>query len=128
MTRIRMYGGLPMVSLHLRHQGKTLVLEHALVDTGSAGTLLLIDHALTIGLGYLPQDILYRVPGIGGYETVFEKTIDSLAIDNLLAVDFLIQIGAMDYDFALDAIIGMDFLTRIGACIDLAKLSIEGGQ
>lgn len=126
MTRIRIYGGLPMATLHLCHQGKTLALENTLLDTGSAGTLLSVDHALTIDLGYLPQDILYRVPGIGGYETVFEKTIDSLAIDDMIVSNFSIQVGAMDYDFPLDAIIGMDFLIRIGARIDLAKLSIEG--
>ena len=38
--------------------------------------------------------------------------------------DFEIEVGAMDYGFAIEGIIGLDFLRQVGAVINLAKLEI----
>ena len=50
--------------------------------------------------------------GIGGSESVVEKKIDSIKLDDILATNFCIQIGTMDYGIELDAIIGLDFLVK----------------
>ena len=39
--------------------------------------------------------------------------------------DFDIEVGAMDYGFAIDGIIGTDFLLQVGAVIDLSRLEIH---
>ncbi len=54
--------------------------------------------------------------GIGGAKFVFLKRIDR---------NFAIEVGAMDYGFAIDGIIGTDFLLQVGAVIDLSRLEIR---
>jgi len=39
--------------------------------------------------------------------------------------NFAIEVGAMDYGFAIDGIIGTDFLLQVGAVIDLSRLEIR---
>ena len=95
-----------------------------LLDTGSAATLLNIEHALELGLDCLPTDPLHRICGVGGAEFVFAKRIDYIALGDMECNDFTIQIGDMDYGFSLDGIIGMDFLIKVGAQLDLANMQI----
>lgn len=66
-----------------------------------------------------PTDIINSVQGIGGSETVIEKKIDAIEIDNVLASDFCIQIGTMNYGIEIDAIIGLDLLTACETIMDL---------
>jgi hypothetical protein len=40
--------------------------------------------------------------------------------------DFEVEVGAMDYGFAIDGIVGMDWLTQVGAVIDLSRLEVFG--
>lgn len=127
MTPLSLTGErLPCACLHLRHGGRELLLERALIDTGSAGTVISVEHALVLGLECRVDDRLYRMTGVGGSEIVYGKCIDRLSIGDLALESFPLQIGAMDYSIALDAIIGMDFLAQVNARIDLAQLCIDG--
>ena len=47
-------------------------------------------------------------------------TLGELQVNN-----FAIEVGAMDYGFAIDGIIGTDFLLQVGAVIDLSHLEIH---
>ena len=124
MSDIRLQSGLPFVAISLSHHGKTIQLSKVLLDTGSAATLLNIEHALELGLDCLPTDPLRRICGLGGAEFVFEKRIAYIALGKMECMDFAIQIGDMDYGFPLDGIVGMDFLTQVGAQLDLANMKI----
>jgi predicted aspartyl protease len=117
--------GLPFACLCLRHGEQELLLERALIDTGSAGTVISVEYALVLGLECRVDDRLYRMSGVGGSEIVYGKCIDYLSIGDLALQNFPLQIGAMDYNIALDAIIGMDFLSQVNARIDLAHLCID---
>ena len=77
-----------------------------------------------MGLKLEPADVIHRIRGVGGAEFVFTKRVDRLAIGELEADDFEIEVGAMQYGFDINGIIGMDFLRRVGAIIDLARLEI----
>jgi hypothetical protein len=46
-------------------------------------------------------------------------------VGKLQVSDFDIEVGAMDYGFAIDGIIGTDFLLQVGAVIDLSRLEIH---
>ncbi len=81
--KIILRNGLPQVSAVLIHQERQLLLEHVLLDTGSAGTLVSTDKLLDIGVGYEAHDIVHRVRGVGGSEFVFGKRVDRLAVDQL---------------------------------------------
>ena len=48
-----------------------------------------------------------------------------ILVDSLQVNDFEVEVGAMDYGFAIDGIIGTDFLLQVGAVIDLPRLEIR---
>lgn len=123
--RIQVRDGLPYVTVTLRYRGQQLDLANVLVDTGSAGTLVAADQVLAVGLQYEAEDQVERIRGVGGAEFVFMKRVDRLTVGELQVSDFAIEVGAMDYGFALDGILGMDFLQQVGAVIDLSRLEIH---
>jgi hypothetical protein len=123
--KLRLEHGLLFADALLVYQSRTLNLANVLLDTGSAGTLFSVDHLVSLGLQYEPEDRVHRIRGVGGSEFVFIKRVDSLALLDLRLVDFEIEIGAMNYGFNIDGIIGMDFLVRVGAMIDLKTMELR---
>lgn len=121
---IRLQDGLPYVTASLLYHGQQLTLENVLLDTGSAGTIFATERVSTISLQYEPQDSIHRIRGVGGAEFVFTKRIDHLFLGELHAHDFEIEVGAMDYGFAIDGIIGTDFLVQVRAVIDLGRMQL----
>jgi len=119
--KIRMQNGLPYVQISLIHGSQHKTLDNVVLDTGSVGTILSADEVLEIGLQCQFQDVVHRIRGVGGAEFVFSKR---LSLGKFELKDFEIEVGTMDYGFAIDGIVGINFLHRVGACIDLAKLDI----
>ena len=117
--------GLPYTAAVLTHQGIQQRLQRVLIDTGSGGTVFSVDTLLSLGVRYEMDDVIHRIRGVGGAEFVFSKTIDQIAIDDLVLQRFDVEVGVMDYGVTLDGIIGMDFLLQVGAVIDLAQLRIS---
>ena len=122
---IQVRDGLPYVTVTLLYSGQQLDLGNVLLDTGSAGTLFAADQVLAVGLQYEADDTVQRIRGIGGAEFVFVKRVDRLSVGELQVSDFAIEVGAMDYGFAIDGIIETDFLLQVGAVIDLSRLEIH---
>ena len=122
---IQVRDGLPYDTVTLLYSGQQLDLANVLLDTGSAGTLFAADQVLAVGLQYEADDTVQRIRGIGGAEFVFVKCVDRLSVGELQVSDFAIEVGAMDYGFAIDGIIGTDFLLQVGAVIDLSRLEIR---
>ena len=125
MTRIAVWQGLPIVAADLRHEGRCTRLTRALVDTGSAGTVVHVKRPAEVGVVERPGDEVCRVHGVGGSEPVFARKVDALSLGELSVSEFEIDVGATKYSIELDAIIGFDFLTQVGAVIDLSKLEIR---
>ena len=111
--------GLPFTSAVV-HFGKTCQpIDQVLIDTGSAGSVFSVDVLLSIGITPEPSDLLRRISGVGGSEFVFTKQIPLLEVGSISLEKFNIEVGALDYGFAMNGIIGMDFLTKSGSIIDL---------
>ena len=125
MAGITFKDGLIYADATLSHRNKQIVIKHALLDTGSASTVISDKIAEKLGLKPEPTDNINLVQGIGGYETVIEKTIDSVSLDTSILSDFNIQVSAMDYGIELDAIIGLDMLVKCKVLLDLDKLTLE---
>jgi predicted aspartyl protease len=115
---------LPFTTITVIYQGTTMDIPQVLVDTGPAITLLASDIAATIGIVPLPQDILHTLRGVGGTEVVFTHCLDALQVGERSLTNFDIEVGGMDYGFAMHGILGMDFLTRAGAIINLREMTI----
>jgi predicted aspartyl protease len=106
------------------YQGITMDIQHVLVDTGSAATLLAADSVAAIGIVPLPQDALHTIRGVGGTEVVFTRRLDYLQVGECRLTGFEIEVGGMDYGFELHGILGMDFLMQAGAILDLPAMTI----
>jgi hypothetical protein len=117
--------GLLLTKLEIHHNNKILNLERVLLDTGSATTLLSAEKLLEIAVTYDLEDSLSTMRGIGGSETVFGKTLQEIRVEGQAVAGFKVQVGSMDYGFALDGILGLDFLMRVGALIDLHNLEMR---
>jgi len=122
--RLSLRDDLPFVSIGLSFEGRSIEVQDVLVDTGSASTLVAADAVAGIHLTPLPTDDLRIIRGVGGTEAVFSRIVDYLRVGERTVPHFEIEIGGMDYGFAINGILGMDFLTRTGAIINLATLDI----
>lgn len=127
MTALSIFSRLPFVSVTIQANNKSLTLDHVLVDTGSAGTLFKTIDLEKIDIFLSPEDRIVRLQGIGGSEFVVQKRVDAVQVGDLVVNAMLIQLGAVNYDFAIDGILGFDFLTRAGAVIDFTKMEIRKG-
>ncbi|MHB8800298.1 MAG: aspartyl protease family protein [Thermoanaerobaculia bacterium] len=124
--RIRLEDGLPFVEATIVVGGKEVELPIALLDTGSAGTLVNADRLLGAGVTAEPTDRIGSVRGIGGVEYVLRKRASEVRLGALSVRDVDVQVGALDYGFDVDAIIGADVLCGLAAVIDLGRLELAG--
>lgn len=124
--KIRLEDGLLFVSASILIGGKFVELPTALLDTGSAGTLVNADRLLEAGVTPEPADRIGSVRGIGGVEYVLRKHATEVRLGELSVRDVTVQVGALDYGFSVDAIVGADVLCGFGAVIDLGRLELLG--
>jgi predicted aspartyl protease len=122
---IKMRDGLAFINVTLIYQQKVLEIEDVLLDTGSASTIFSYTVLEAAGFELHPDDRLRQIQGVGGVEYVFARQIHRLIMDDFQAIDFEIEVGAMDYGFKINGIVGMDFLVKGGFLIDLVKLKIH---
>jgi hypothetical protein len=125
VTPLQLRDDLPFVSLTMAYLGTAVEVANVLVDTGSASTIIAADVVTPIGLAPLPDDELRIIRGVGGAEAVFSRVIDYLQVGERRLTSFEIEIGGMDYRFAINGILGMDFLMQAGALVDLHRKQIE---
>lgn len=98
VIQLRIDTSIPIISsVEVSVNGKSLVINNVLVDTGSAGTILSADLMLDIGIKPKIEDALIVILGVGGTEYAFSKIVDSMKVGHLEVRDFKIQVGAMDY-------------------------------
>jgi hypothetical protein len=116
---------LPFVTVTVVYRGQRIEIPDILVDTGSAGTILAVDQVSRIGLEPGPTDVLKLIQGVGGTEAVFTRRVDCAQVDEQRLTEFEIEVGGLDYGFAINGILGMDFLTQTRALIDLDKLQLH---
>lgn len=125
MVKLDLKYGLPFCKVMLVNKGKTISLDHILLDTGSGGTIFKMNKVDEIDITIEENDTIESISGVGGSEFVYKKNIDCLNIGNLEAEDFQIEVGVMDYGFEINGIIGMDLLKKIGAIINLDTMELN---
>lgn len=123
--QLTLLDGLVLTSVTVTYGDRGLTLADVIVDTGSASTMLAADAVQQIGIEPAPSDILYTIRGVGGVEVVFSRRVARLQVGPAEIEGFEIEVGGMDYGFAVDGILGMDFLLSAGAVIDLETLQLD---
>lgn len=123
MQLIRKYD-LPFTAVSITYRGSTIEIPQVLVDTGSTSTVISVDLVDSIGIFPLPEDRLSTIRGVGGSEVVFRRRVDRLQVGEKRLANFDLEVGGMDYGFAINGILGMDFLTEAKAIINLHTMSL----
>lgn len=123
--RLQLRDNLPFVTVILAYGEKMLEIPDVLVDTGSGGSVFSVDRLTELGVIPQAEDVLHTIHGVGGSEVVFMRRLEALRVGEFSLADFEIEVGGMDYGFAINGILGMDFLIPAGARIDLKRLEIE---
>lgn len=123
--RLSLQANLLFTDIVIAYRNSVLSISQVLIDTGSASTVLAADIVEAVDIFPEPNDILHNVRGVGGSEVVFVKQLDYLQIGTRRVENFSVEIGAMNYGFAIHAILGMDFLLQAGAILDLNNMTIE---
>ncbi|OCT10503.1 hypothetical protein A8709_11930 [Paenibacillus pectinilyticus] len=116
--------GLPFIAVTICYKGQELILEHVLLDTGSAGTIFNADIVDQIGVNVEPGDFLSTIRGVGGVEVVYSKRLDFVRIGEISLQEFEVEIGEMNYGMS-DGILGFDFIRSTGMIIHSKELRIS---
>ncbi|HHW36293.1 MAG TPA: clan AA aspartic protease [Bacillales bacterium] len=121
--KIKYKYGLLLVDITLAYNGKSIVIENMVVDTGAAKTLISQDAVENIGLHVDLNDRIVTYFGIGGKEHAFRKQVDQIQIG-----DFTIEEVEVDFnDFGyedINGLLGLDLLMKAGFNIDLLNLQM----
>lgn len=123
--QLTLIDNLPFTRVTIAYQENITQIDNVLVDTGSASTILAADAVSSVQITPLPADVLHTIRGVGGTEVVFMRQTDFLQVGERSLSNFEIEVGGMDFGFAINGILGMDFLTQAGAIINLSSMQIE---
>lgn len=102
--------GLLHASVTLTYQGNTALIEHVIVDTGAAQTLISADAVSDLGIFATPDDELTIMSGIGGEDFAFRKEMDCVAFGSFDVKNLSLDFGNLDESFGINGIIGLDIL------------------
>ena len=125
--QLQLKDSLPFVAISVMYKGNEIEIPDVLVDTGSASTILAADRLKAIGIQPLPEDVLHTIRGVGGVEVAYLRKVDALSVAEHSIAQFEVEVGGMDYGFAINGILGMDFLMASGAIINLRDVRMDFG-
>jgi predicted aspartyl protease len=125
MMQLTLQDDLAFTRLTITYRGATIGIDHVLIDTGSASTILAAREVAALGIVPEMDDIVYTIRGVGGSEAVFTRRVDRVTVADHALPDFEVEVGGMNYGFELNGILGMDFLTQAGAIINLHDLTLD---
>lgn len=128
MVKLNLKYGLPFCNINLCYNGKFIIIDNVLLDTGSGGSVFKMDVVEDVGITIDDDDVIESISGVGGSEFVYKKDIDSIALGELQLDNFKIEVGVMDYGFEINGILGMDFMKAVGAVIDLGEMKVIRGN
>lgn len=125
--KIQLQHGLPIVSLTLTHNNKSIILHNVLFDTGCAATVFDTDALAGIGIHIdFINGRAKRMYGVGGTsEICYEQQIPALQIEQIALNDFPIQLGSIQEPYGFEGILGIDFMVRTECKVNFETMEIE---
>lgn len=106
----RLKYGLLYLPVTLFHNGKELVMENCIFDTGSGGTVFDIDEVSKIGIHAAPHSSLKRLKTVGGHQTVFVASVNQLQLGHESMSEVKIEVGNLHSQFGVQGIVGTDVM------------------
>ncbi|MBY0160783.1 retropepsin-like aspartic protease [Paenibacillus lautus] len=113
-------------SMTIRFKGRSLTINHLVIDTGATHSLLSTDIVTAIGIHFENGDKLVRSFGIGGDEYSFRKQIDQVQLGNFVIDNFYMDFGVFHEDIdQINGLIGLDILKGGNMVIDLYRMEMH---
>lgn len=123
--RIEYIDNLLQTSMTIRYKGRSLTIDHLVIDTGAAHTLLSSDLAAQIGIHFENGDKLVRSFGIGGDEYSFRKLIDQAQLGDYIMNNTYVDFGVFHDDIdQINGLIGLDVLKSGNMIIDMHQMEM----
>ncbi|MCD9024020.1 retropepsin-like aspartic protease [Cohnella silvisoli] len=116
--------GLLFSSVFIKHNGKTILVPHIVIDTGAAESIISIDAVEELFNTYEPEDQIRFMTGIGGREASVRRRIDQVEFHSYKAQDIRIDFGRIGEYSGINGLIGLDILIPGKFIVDLHRLRL----
>ena len=126
MQKLEFKNGLLYTDLELNHEGKTIVIENVIVDTGASHTIIMPEYLEEMNVGFRDDDTIVRASGYGG--TVgysVRKLIDNISCGDISVSNIRIDFGEIDPYERVNGLLGLDFLRSANIVIDLVDTTLS---
>lgn len=120
--KIELVDGLLQTSITIHFKGRALKLDKLVIDTGASHTLLSADVLADIGVYFETGDEIVSAFGVGGEESCFRKSFDSVLLGDFQTENFKLDIGALHEKLEIHGLLGLDLLMAANIIIDLSEL------
>jgi len=112
-------------SMTIHYKGRFLTIDHLVIDTGAAHSLISSDIVAQIGIHFENGDTLVRSFGIGGDEYSFRKLVDQVQLGDFTIDNTYIDFGVFHEDIDhINGLIGLDILKQGNMIIDLHQMEM----
>lgn len=126
MQRLKIKDGLLYTSLKLSLQGKAIVINDVIIDTGSFHTILSTNYIDQMEMELTDEDELVKASGYGGAVSYsIRKKIDRIECEDIVLENVKVDFGEIDPNDRINGLLGLDFLMNAGIIIDLVDLTMH---
>lgn len=117
--------GLLQTSIYLNYKGKRKQIDHVVIDTGAAHSIISSDAVDDIDIYWTPEDEIVDSIGIGGVQNSFIKNIDEVVFAGVKFTHVPLDFGFFNPELNINGLIGLDILLKGQFQIDLGNLTIS---
>lgn len=123
MNRLQLKDGLLYTSVSLHHEGKCVVVDNVIIDTGAFHTIIAPDFLEKLDVAFSDEDELVKASGYGGTISYsVRKNIDSIECEDIKISNMKLDFGEIDPNERVNGLIGLDFLRKAEVILDLVDL------
>jgi predicted aspartyl protease len=123
VNRLQLKDELLYTSITLRHEGKYIVVDDVIIDTGAFHTIIAPNYLEDLDVAFSDEDELVKASGYGGTVSYsVRKKMDSIECEDIRINDIKIDFGEIDPNERVNGLIGLDFLRKAGVMLDLVDL------
>jgi len=124
-VKIELKNGLLYTSIELKHEGKNIIVNDVIIDTGAFHTIISPNFLEELQAEFADDDMLIEAYGYGGASSyAVRKRIDTISCDDITLSDFKIDFGEIDPDEKVNGLLGLDFFMKAQIVLDIAELNM----
>lgn len=124
-VKIELKNGLLYTSIKLKHEGKNIIVNDVIIDTGAFHTIISPNFLEELQAEFADDDMLIEAYGYGGASSyAVRKRIDTISCDDITLSDFKIDFGEIDPDEKVNGLLGLDFFMKAQIVLDIAELNM----